>query len=450
MPTVVPDAEMTSAPRNMRTFFIIWIGQLISMLGSGLTGFALAVWIFDQTGKATPFALTVLFGNLPRILLLPVAGSLADRWNRRLVMILSDTGNALVTISVFVLLSFGSLQFWHIYLIATIGSIFSAFQEPAYTASITMLVPKKNLSRANGMMQMGQALEMVITPVIAGVLFVAIGLRGILIIDFVAFLVAVGALLVVRIPQPELTETPEQTGRKPSILSDAAFGWNYLRARPGLFGLLWYYAMVNFLLNWSGVLIGPMILSRYPASALGTVQMFAGVGMLAGGILSSVWAGPKRRITAVIGFIGLALLGMIFSGLRPNPVLVGGGLLWLMFFIPSASAASQAVFQSKVAPDVQGRVFSIRAMIARSVMPVSYLLAGPLADNVFGPLMDVNGALAGTFLGALLGTGAGRGIGLMFVLSATTGILITVLVYANPRIRNIEDELPDALPATAD
>jgi MFS transporter, DHA3 family, macrolide efflux protein len=131
-----------------------------------------------------------------------------------------------------------------------------------------------------------------------------------------------------------MTGPTEQTGRKPSVLTDAVFGWNYLKARPGLFGLLWYYAMVNFLLNWSGVLIGPMILSRYPASALGTVQMFAGIGMLAGGILSSVWAGPKRRITAVIGFIGLALLGMIITGLSPSPVFVGIGLLWLMFFIP--------------------------------------------------------------------------------------------------------------------
>jgi MFS family permease len=435
-----------SAPQGIRTFLVIWVGQLVSMLGSGLTSFALAVWIFAQTGKATPFALTVLFGNLPRILLLPVAGSLADRWNRRLVMILSDAGNALVTISVFVLLLFGNLQFWHIYLIATLGSIFSAFQEPAYTASITMLVPKKDLSRANGMMQTGQALEMVITPVIAGALFVAIGLSGILIIDFVTFLFAVGSLLLVRIPQPKLTE---QEQKKASVWSDARFGWNYLRARPGLFGLLWYYAMVNFLLNWSGVLTGPMILSRFPASTLGAIQMFAGLGMLAGGILSSVWAGPKRRITAVIGFIGLALLGMVVSGLHPGPIFVGGGLFWLMFFIPPASSASQAVFQSKVAPEVQGRVFSIRAMIARSVMPVSYLLAGPFADRVFGPLMEVNGAWANTFLGTLLGTGAGRGVGLMFVASALVGIVVSILAYANPHIRNIEDELPDALPASA-
>lgn len=446
MTTLTMDAasEAESAPQGMKTFLIIWIGQLVSMLGSGITSFALGVWIFDQTGKATPFALTILLGNLPRILLLPVAGSLADRWNRRRVMILSDVGNALVTISVFALLLFGSLQFWHIYLIVTLGSIFSAFQEPAYTASVTMLVPKKDLSRANGMMQMGQALEMIITPVIAGVLFVAIGLSGILVIDFVTFLAAVGALLLVRIPQPKLAEHAE---KKASVWEDAKFGWNYLKARPGLFGLLWYFAMVNFLLNWSGVLVAPMILSRFPASTLGTIQMVVGIGMLAGGILSSTWRGPKKRIPALIGYIGLALVGMVVAGLQPSPFVAGAGLFWLMMFVPLASATSQAVFQSKIAPEVQGRVFSIRGMISRSVMPLAFLLAGPLADRVFNPLMEVNGAWANTFLGTWLGTGAGRGIGLMFVLSAVTGIIVTLFVYANPRIRNIEEELPDAFHA---
>ncbi len=446
MTTIAMDSKAESAPQGMKTFLTIWIGQLVSMLGSGLTSFALGVWIFDQTGKATPFALTILFGNLPRILLLPVAGSLADRWNRRWVMILSDVGNALVTISVFALLLFGSLQFWHVYLIVTLGSIFSAFQEPAYMASVTMLVPKKDLSRANGMIQMTQALEMVITPVIAGILFVAMGLSGILMIDFVTFLVAVGTLLMVRIPQPELIE---QGDKKSSVWEDTKFGWNYLKARPGLFGLLWYFAMVNFLLNWAGVLTGPMILSRFGAGTLGTIQMVVGIGMLAGGILSSAWAGPKKRITALIGYIGFALVGMLVAGLQPSPYFVGAGMFWLLMFVPLASSASQAVFQSKVAPEVQGRVFSIRGMISRSVMPLAFLLAGPLADRVFNPLMEVDGAWANTFLGELLGVGAGRGIGLMFVFSAITGILITLLVFANPRIRNIEDELPDVIPSGA-
>ena len=433
-------------PGNMNKFLVIWLGQVISMLGSGLTAFALGVWIFQQTGQATPFALTILFANLPRILLLPLAGSLADRWNRRRIMILSDVGNALVTLGVFFLLTFSTLEVWHVYLIATLGSIFSAFQEPAYMASITMLVPKKELGRANGMVQMGQAIEMVITPLIAGLLFVSIGITGILTIDFVTFLFAVGALLVVRIPQPEISEEHKQNG---SVFSDARFGWDYLKARPGLFGLLWYYAMMNFLLNWSGVLTGPMLLSQTSPRTLGIVQMVVGVGMLAGGILSSVWRGPKRRIPAVIGFIALALVGMVIAGLRPNPVVVSIGFFWLMLFIPLASASSQAVFQSKVAPEVQGRVFAIRGMISRSVMPIAYLTAGPLADRVFGPLMDTGGAWANTFLGTLLVAGPGRGIGLMFVLSAVIAIVISALVYANPRIRNLEDELPDPLPSAS-
>ncbi|HZM25029.1 MAG TPA: MFS transporter [Anaerolineales bacterium] len=448
MTALTMDQQTANAqPGNMNKFLVIWFGQVISMLGSGLTAFALGVWIFQKTGQATPFALTILFANLPRILLLPLAGSLADRWNRRLVMIFSDVGNALVTLGVFFLLTFSTLEVWHVYLIATVGSIFSAFQEPAYTASITMLVPPKDLARANGMIQMGQALEMVITPLIAGLLFVSIGITGILTIDFVTFLFAVASLFLVQIPQPKMSDEHKQRG---SILSDARFGWDYLKARPGLFGLLWYYAMMNFLLNWSGVLTGPMLLSQSSPRTLGLVQMVVGIGMLAGGILSSVWRGPKRRIPAVISFISLALIGMIVAGLRPNPFVVAIGFFWLMLFIPLASSSSQAVFQSKVAPDVQGRVFSIRAMISRSVMPIAYLTAGPLADRVFGPLMDTGGAWANTFLGTLLDVGPGRGIGLMFVLSAVIAISISALVYANPRIRNLEDELPDTLPSATE
>ena len=448
MTALTMDQQSADAqPGNMNKFLVIWLGQVISMLGSGLTAFALGVWIFQKTGQATPFALTILFSNLPRILLLPLAGSLADRWNRRLVMILSDVGNALVTLGVFFLITFSNLEVWHVYLIATLGSIFSAFQEPAYTASITMLVPQKDLARANGMVQMGQAMEMVITPLIAGLLFVSIGITGILTIDFVTFLFAVGALLLVQIPQPVMSDEHKQGG---SVLSDARFGWDYLKARPGLFGLLWYYAMMNFLLNWSGVLTGPMLLSQSSPRTLGIVQMVVGIGMLAGGILSSVWRGPKRRIPSVIGFIALGLVGMIIAGLRPNPLVVGFGFFWLMLFIPLASASSQAVFQSKVAPDVQGRVFSIRSMISRSVMPLAYLTAGPLADRVFGPLMDTGGAWANTFLGTLLDVGPGRGIGLMFIVSAVIAIVISVLVYANPRIRNLEDEIPDALPSSTE
>jgi DHA3 family macrolide efflux protein-like MFS transporter len=433
-----------SQPRGMRTFGIIWLGQLISILGSGLTSFALGVWIYQETGQATPFAIAVLLGSLPRILLSPIAGSLADRWNRRWLMIISDSGDALITLSAVFLLSSGNLQVWHIYLIAMLSSTFSAFQEPAYTASITMLVPKKDLARASGMVQMAQSVDLLIAPVLAGFLFVAIGLQGIILIDFITYFFAIGALLIVKIPQPKASSTEEAS--RQSIWQDAIFGWRYLRQRPGLFGILIYFALINFLLNFAAVLLGPLVLSRHSADIFGLIQMTAGIGMLSGSILMSIWGGPKKRIIAVIGFIMLASSGLFIAGIQPGVLVVGFGLFILMFSIPLASGPSQAIFQSKVVPAIQGRVFAIRGMISRSMMPLAYLIAGPLADYVFEPLMSSNGALSNTTMGNILGIGPGRGVGLMFIISGITGVIASLLAYSNPRIRNVESELPDVLP----
>mgnify|MGYP000845511722 FL=1 len=429
-------------PKDMKTFFIIWGGQLISMLGSGLTQFALGVWIYDQTKQATPFAITVLLGAIPRVLLLPIAGSIADRFNRRIIMILADTFSALLTLAIFFLLGAGQLQLWHVYLLSVLGSVLSAFQEPAYTASISMIVPKEKLGSANGMAQMGQALTSVLTPVMAGALFVFIGFNGIILIDFVTFFFAIAALLFVHIPQPE--RAPEHKDK--NIWQDMQFGWNYLNERKGLLGLLLYYAMVNFLLNWSAVLLIPMVLSRFTADVLGIIQTVMGVGMLAGSIIMSAWGGAKRRIPTAIGFIILGVTGFIIAGLQPNPWFIGAGIFLLMFSVPLASGNSQVVFQTKVPREIQGRVFSVRSTISQSMMPLAFLTAGPLADKFFEPLLQDGGALASTFVGQILGTGVGRGIGLMFILSGLTAILVSVMVYANPRIRNLEDELPDATP----
>ena len=317
-------SQPSSPKRGMTTFMIIWIGQSISIVGSGLTGFALGVWIFERTGQATPFAITALCGVLPRILLAPVGGSFADRWNRRWIMILADAGAALVTLSVVFLLLAGQLAVWHIYVITFLSSVFSAFQEPAYSASIAMLVPKKDLARANGLVQTGQAIEMLIAPTLAGVLFGVIGLKGIMLIDFATYFFAVGALLLVRIPQPraETSGSEEGTGQ---VRDDFLYGWRYLRARAGLLGLLLYYALVNFMLNAAMVLNGPLVLSFGTSSTLGFVQTVSGVGMLSGSVAMSAWGGPKRRIPAVIGFIALGALGLLTIGLRPSGLIVGAG-----------------------------------------------------------------------------------------------------------------------------
>jgi hypothetical protein len=213
-----------------------------------------------------------------------------------------------------------------------------------------------------------------------------------------------------------------------------------------LFGLLLYYAQVNFFLNLSGVLLGPMILSFGTEVELGIGQMAGGAAMLIGGLLMGTWGGPKEhRIRAVIFAIGLSSFGYLIAGLRASIIFIALGQFVFLFFIPISAALSQAVWQIKVPPDIQGRVFSIRAMVAWSIIPLSNLLAGPLADRVFEPLMAEGGSLANTFLATLIGTGKGRGIGLLFILSAIFLFVMSVIAYINPRIRNLEVEIPDAV-----
>lgn len=441
----MPSNLLKNTTQGMKTFFIIWIGQLTSMIGSGLIGFALAVWIFQQTGQATPFALTGLFAILPRVLLSPVAGAITDRWNRKKIMLVSDSLSGVVTLVTAILLLTGRMEVWMVYMISFWGAVFASFQQPAYMASIVMLVPKDQLTRANSMVQMGGSISNILTPLLAGVLFATIGMQGIILIDVVTYLIAIATLILVHIPQPE-KQAGEPQG-KISVFADVALGWRYLVERPGLLGLLFYFAVVNFMANISSALIGPLVLSFGSATSLGAVQTIMGSGVLAGSLLMSIWGGPKKRmIKAVIGFIALASLGFWIAGLRPSLVYVGLGLFVLLFFIPFASGPSSAIFARKVAPDVQGRVFATRSMISLSMMPLAYLLSGVLADRVFNPWLVEGGALADTFIGRWIGVGSGRGIGLMMICSGLLLLIASGAAFAHPRIRNIEQEIPDALP----
>lgn len=435
-----------SKPKNMTTFLVIWVGQFISIVGSGLTGFGLSVWVFTQTGKATPMAITALAFNLPRILLSPIAGSVADRFNRKRIMIIADTAAVLITAGLAVLIYNDMLQVWHIYLSAALSSAFSSFQDPAYRSSITMLVPKKDLARAAGIQQIGGAMQSILVPVLAGSLYGLIGFRGIILIDIASFFFAITALLWAHIPQPKAV-TDTGSGKKRSMLNDAIFGWKYLQARPGLVTLLLYFAVVNFFLSLSGVLGAPLVLSFGTPTEMGLVQMAGGAAMLIGGLLIGTWGGPKtKRVWGVILTIFLSGFGFLIVSLRPLTWTIAVGQFVFLLFIPIAAALSQAVWQIKIPPDIQGRVFAMRAMLSYSIIPLANLVAGPLADRVFEPLMAEGGALANSFLGRLVGVGPGRGIAVIFLISALFLWLSSIVIFTYPRVRNLEEEIPDALP----
>jgi len=438
-----PSKQAKPITKGMRTFFVIWSGQLVSTIGSGLTGFALGVWIYQETGSVTLFALNMLAFAIPNLLVSPIAGVVVDRYDRRWVMILSDTGAGLATLSIAILYLTGNLQVWNIILATAVNSAFSTFQWPAYSAVTTLLVPKAQLGRAGGMVQIGEAISQLFAPAVAGVLFVTSGLGGVIAIDFATYLFAVLTLLIVRLPSPERSEAGEEG--KGTIWQEAIYGWTYISARAGLLGLLLVFAAFNFVSGLIFPLIMPMILDMTSVDMLGYLVSIVGLGMLVGTLVMSAWGGPKRRIHGVLGFLMLSGFFTSLLGISPLlPFLAAAGF-GLMFTLPIINGSSQAILQSKVAPDVQGRVFSVRRMIAMSMTPLAYIVAGPLADNIFRPLLVEGGALADS-VGQLIGVGPGRGTGFMFIVIGALSILVAAAGYLSPHVRNVEDELPDAMP----
>ena len=427
----------------MRTFLVIWIGQLVSTLGSGLTGFALGVWIYEETGSITLFAFNLLAFAVPNLVVSPFAGALVDRYDRRRMMILSDTGAGLSTLVVAVLYFSGGLEVWHVYILTALNSAFSAFQWPAYSAVTTLLVPKSQLGRAGGMVQIGEAISALASPAIAGVLFVTVGIQGVVMVDFATYLVAILTLLVVRVPRPPATEAGAEG--KGSLLHEAAYGWRYITARKGLLGLLVIFAATNFLTSLWNPLLPPMILEMSSPAMLGYLGSVVGVGMLMGTLVMSAWGGPKRRIHGVLAFLMISGVFQMLLGVSPSLVLIAIAGFGAMFTMPIINGSSQAIWQTKVAPDVQGRVFAVRRMIAWSAMPLAYLVAGLLADRVFNPLLVEGGLLAST-VGQVLGVGPGRGTGLLFIISGLLSVLVAAGGYLYPRTHYLEDELPDAMP----
>jgi MFS family permease len=439
-----PAKSTRKITKGMRTFFVIWSGQLVSTIGSGLTGFALGVWIYQETGSVTLFAMNMLAFAVPNLLVSPFAGALVDRWDRRWVMIMSDTGAGLATLSIALLYMTGNLQVWNIILTTAINSAFTTFQWPAYSAVTTLLVPKEQLGRASGMVQIGEAVSQLLAPAAAGVLFVTIGLGGVIVFDFATYIFAVLTLLFVRVPSPERSEAGEEG--KGSLWKEALYGWTYISARAGLLGLLLIFAAFNFVSGLIMPLIVPMILDMTSADMLGYLVSIVGMGMLVGTLMMSAWGGPKRRIHGVLGFLMLSGFFTSLLGISPLiPVLAVAGFL-LMFTMPIINGSSQAIWQSKVAPDVQGRVFAVRRMIAWSMTPLAYIIAGPLVDRVFRPLLLEGGALVNS-VGQLIGVGPGRGTGFMFIVVGGVSILVAGVGYLNPHVRNVEDELPDAMPS---
>lgn len=428
---------------GMFGFTIIWLGQIISVLASAMSQFGLTIYMFQKTESATALGLMQVFFITPFLLISPIAGVMVDRHNRKLMMMVSDLGAGVATTLILIFQALGVLEFWHLYFASIIYGLGMAFQWPAYSAAITTLVPKEQFGRANGMMSLVEAGPGVIAPLLAGALLPIIGLTGILIFDVATFILAIGALMIVHIPQPPRTEEGEQG--KGSVWKEAAYGFKYIFARPSLLGLQMIFFMGNLFFGIAFTLLAPMILSRTGNDTLmlGSAQTAGAMGGVIGGIIMSAWGGFKRRVHGVLGGWMVSGIGLVIIGLN------GGLSVWVVGMViaalvsPLVNSSNQAIWQAKVAPDVQGRVFSARRLIAWFTNPISPIIAGTLADFVLEPQMRVAGSSLSESFSWLVGTGPGAGMSLLMFFCGFGALLAGLVGYFVPAIHNAETILPD-------
>lgn len=423
---------------DMKKFIPIWLGQLISLVGSGLTGFALGVWVYENTGLVTYFSIISLFTSLPSIIFSPFAGALADRWDKRWSMIISDAGAGICTLIIVFLILNNKLQLWHIYLLMGISSVFNAFQWPAFISMSSAMVEHKDIGRVGGMMQLAQGVSYVISPMLGGVLYSKIRLEGVIAIDFITLMLAIGTLFLIKL---ERTEIHCQL-QKDFIINDVKKGLEYIVHAKGLLGLLLFFSVLNFISASISVLATPFILSMVSTSVLGAVLSIGAIGMLIGGTIMSVWGGPQNRMRWIYIFSIIGGICVILAGLARSIVIFTVVSFIFFLSVPIISSSNQTIWQMKVDLDIQGRVFAIRSMFATISMPLAYLIIGPLADNVFEPLFSGNGNLSSS-VGKIIGVGPGRGIAFMFVILGSIFILASIIAYLYKPIRILEKEIPN-------
>ncbi|WP_299025399.1 MFS transporter [uncultured Thermanaerothrix sp.] len=383
MNTTPPSLSPTENPRWLRRFAPIWIGQVFSLFGSGLVHFSLIWWLTQTTGSAVVLATASFVGFLPQIVLGPFVGALVDRWNRRRVMMLADSGIALATLGLVLLFALGLAQPWHIYVVLFLRSLGGAFHWPAMQASTTLLVPERHLARVAGANQALNGLINIVAPPSGALLLDVLPLQGVLAIDVVTAFIAVGLLGLVQIPQPVRLDA--QRALTPRVvLRDVHEGLRYLAGWPGMLALLLMATLINFLLNPAFALL-PLLVTRHfngTAIHLGWLESGYGIGVVLGGLILSVWGGFRRKLWTSMSGLFILGVGAIGMGLLPPsayPIALGL-MFWMGIANPITNGPLFALVQARVAPEIQGRVFTVISSLATAMTPLGMLIAGPVAE----------------------------------------------------------------------
>jgi len=422
----------------MKKFIILWVGQSISSLGSGMTAFALIVWIYSQKGTATSVTMLSFFTYLPSILFCFIAGTLADKWDKKKTMLVSDFIAAIGTSTVFILYATGNLEIWHLYVVNFVIGLMGAFQSPASSVAFSLIVPKDKYVKASGMQGFSGSLNSILTPILATSILAFGGLEVVFTVDLITFAIAFSSLLLfIKVPKIHLKDEKKEG----SFLKNCLEGLEFLKNNRALFQLILYMSLINLLAYLGGFGILPaMILARTGGNEtiLGMVSSGIGIGMLFGSILVILMK-PSKRKTRLI-FLTMAIsffLGDIFWGLGKNSIIwilasFGGNML-----VPFTTSSMATIMRINVPLEMQGRVFSARDTLQYFTIPIAFFIGGLLSDNVLEPFMAGTSNLRNIF-SMLVGTGKGSGMAILFLFTGIVGVVSSLINLRNPIFKNLD------------
>ena len=423
---------MASKNRAFRKFLILWLGEFISSIGSGLTAFALGVYVFQTTGSVAAVSITTLFAFLPTILLNPVGGVLADRFDRRIMMICGDLFSAIGLIYMLICLQSGGLEQWQIYIGVTISAVFVALLEPAYKATVTDLLTEEDYAKASGMMQLAASSKYLLSPLIGGFLLTVTNIGTVFIIDISTFAVTVLIVALIKKNLP-LRKQPEEKLR---LFRDMKEGWYALTGSRGVMTIVILISVATFYLGFLQTLISPMILSFSNSKVLGIIESVSATGMLIGSIIIGICRLKSYVSTLAAGF---CFAGIFISllGISSNLILIT--IAGVLFFtaLPFINTSAEVMVRCRIPNELQGRAWGLISILSQLGYILAYALAGVLADRIFNPMFSTNGLLAGT-VGRWIGTGPGRGIGFMLILSGMFVIILGLFIRKMKNVKAME------------
>jgi DHA3 family macrolide efflux protein-like MFS transporter len=404
------------APR----FFTIWTGQAFSLLGSQLVSFAVIWWLTQTTGSATILATASLVGLIPQVVLGPFTGTLVDRWSRRLTMIVADGLIALATVGLAILFAIGHVQIWQVYALLFVRSVCGGFHWPAMQASTTLMVPKEHFARIQGLNQMLQGGMSIASAPLGALLLAWIPMQWILSIDVFTAMLAIAPLFFFQVPQPERNDLLPETLGKSSFWQDFRAGFRYVWGWPGLMLIGVMATVINFLLTPAFSLL-PILVTRHfngQAIQLATLESFSGIGFIVGGLILSTWGGFKRRVvTCLLGLVATGI-GCLAMGLLPSNAFIFAvaTILYIGLINPIVNGPLMAAVQAAVAPEMQGRVFTLIGTMAAGMSPIGLIIAGPISDKlgvqtwfIIGGIVTGLMGIFGFFIPAIMHFEDGRG-----------------------------------------